>query len=136
VNTTGFYNFHTLQGKQIICLQGMGYILNQALKGKMVSIGASFNQGEFQNENITFKPARENTIDGTLAKLKTEYFLLDLKGKSESAEVKKWLNSKNLIRAQGFEMTCIPVKSFHAIFFTNKVSKVNYNPNTLERLRN
>ena len=117
-------------------IKGMGYILNKELKGKMVSIGASFNQGEFQNENITFEPAQENSIDGTLAKLKTEYFLLDLKGKSESAEVKKWLNSKNLIRAQGFEMTCIPLKSFDAIYFTNKVSRVNYNPTTLERLRN
>jgi len=117
-------------------IKGMGYILNQELKGKMVSIGASFNQGEFQNENITFEPAQENSIDGTLAKLKTEYFLLDLKGKSESAEVKKWLNSKNLIRAQGFEMTCIPLKSFDAIYFTNNISKVNYNPTTLERLRN
>jgi len=117
-------------------IKGMGYILNQALKGKMVSIGASFNQGEFRNENITFEPARENSIDGTLAKLKTEYFLIDLKGKAGSAEVKKWLNSKNAIRAQGFEMTCIPAESFDAIYFTNKVSKVNYNPSTLERLRN
>jgi len=117
-------------------IQGMGYILHQELKDKMISIGASFNQGVFQNENITFEPAEENTIDGTLAKLKTEYFLLDLKGKSENMEVKKWLNTDKVIQAQGFEMTCIPKKSFDAIFFTNIISKVNYNPTTLERLRN
>jgi len=117
-------------------IQGMGYILHQELKDKMISIGASFNQGVFQNENITFEPAEENTIDGTLAKLKTEYFLLDLKGKSENKEVKKWLNTDKVIQAQGFEMTCIPQKSFDAIFFTNNISKVNYNPTTFEKLRN
>jgi len=117
-------------------IQGMGYILHQELKDKMISIGASFNQGVFQNENITFEPAEENTIDGTLAKLKREYFLLDLKGKSENKEVEKWLNTDKVIQAQGFEMTCIPKKSFDAIFFTNNISKVNYNPTTLEKLRN
>lgn len=117
-------------------IKGMGYILSQEFKTNMVSIGASFNQGRFQNENITFEPAEENTIDGTLAKLKTEYFLLDLKGKSENEEVKKWLNSENLIRAQGFEMTCIPVKSFDAIYFIDNISKVNYNSTALEKFRN
>ena len=117
-------------------IQGMGYILHQELKDKMISIGASFNQGVFQNENITFEPAEENTIDGTLAKLKREYSLLDLKGKSENKEVEKWLNTDKVIQAQGFEMTCIPKKSFDAIFFTNNISKVNYNPTTLEKLRN
>ncbi|MCD6566692.1 MAG: erythromycin esterase family protein [Bacteroidales bacterium] len=117
-------------------IQGMGYILHQELKDKMISIGASFNQGVFQNENITFEPAEENTIDGTLAKLKRKYFLLDLKGKSENKEVEKWLNTDKVIQAQGFEMTCIPKRSFDAIFFTNNISKVNYNPTTLEKLRN
>ena len=117
-------------------IQGMGYILNQELKDNMVSIGASFNQGRFQNENISFELARPNTIDGTLAKFKTDYFILDLKGNSENEGVEKWLNTDNVIRAQGFEMTCIPKKSFDAIFFTNTISKVNYNPTTLEKLRN
>ena len=75
-------------------------------------------------------------MNGILAKLKMEYLILDLKGKSESKEVKKWLNTENIMRAQGFEMTCIPSKSFDAIYFTNNVTKVNYNPTTLERLRN
>jgi len=117
-------------------IEGMGYILSQELKNNMISIGASFNQGEFQDENITFEPAEPNTIDGTLAKLKTDYFILDLKGISKSEYIEKWLNTDKVIRAQGFEMTCVPVKAFDAIYFTNKVSKVNYNPTTLERLRN
>jgi len=117
-------------------IKGMGYILNQELKNKMISIGASFDRGAFENENLTFEPAKKNTIDGSLAELKIDYLLIDLKGKSKSDEVKKWLNSENLIRAQGFEMTCVPVKAFDAIYFTNIISKVNYNPATLEKLRN
>ena len=117
-------------------IEGMGYILNQKFRDNMVSIGASFNQGEFQNENITFEPADPNTIDGTLAKLKMDYFILDLKEKPENKDIEKWLNTDKVIRAQGFEMTCVPKKSFDAIFFTNTISKVNYNSATLEKLRN
>ncbi len=117
-------------------IQGMGYILNQEFKDNMVSIGASFNQGRFQNENRTFEPAETNTIDGTLAKLKMDYFILNFKGQSKDKTVEKWLNTNNVIRGQEFEMTCIPKKSFNAMFFTNIISKVNYNPTTLERLRN
>ena len=117
-------------------IKGMGYILNQKFGNSMVSIGASFNQGKFQNENITFEPAAPNTIDGTLAKLNTDYFILNLKGNSENNDIEEWLNKDNVMRVQSFEMICIPKKSFDAIFFTNTISKVNYNQTTLERLRN
>ena len=117
-------------------IKGMGYILNQKFGNSMVSIGASFNQGRFQNENITFEPAEPNTIDGTLAKLNTDYFILNLKGNSENNDIEEWLSKENVMRVQGFEMICIPKKSFDAIFFTNNISKVNYNPTTLEKLRN
>jgi len=117
-------------------IKGMGYILNQKFGNSMVSIGASFNQGGFQNENITFEPAKPNTIDGTLAKLNTDYFILNLKGNSENKDIEEWLNKDNSMRVQGFEMICIPKKSFDAIFFTNTISKVNYNPITLEKRRN
>jgi erythromycin esterase len=117
-------------------IQGMGYILNQKLKDNMVSIGASFNQGAFQNENRTFEPAERSTIDGTLAEFNMDYFILNLKGKSEDKTVEEWLNSAKIIRGQEFEMTFIPKKSFDALFFTNTISKVNYNSTTLEKLRN
>jgi len=117
-------------------IRGMGYILNEELKDNMVSIGGSFNQGEFQNENRTFEPAEINTIDGSLAKFKMDYFILDLRGQSEDKTVKEWLNTNNVIRGQEFEMICIPKQSFDAMFFTNIISKVQYNPATLERRRN
>ncbi|RKY80999.1 hypothetical protein DRQ07_04880 [candidate division KSB1 bacterium] len=117
-------------------IKGMGYILNQELKDKMISIGASFNQGEFQNESRIFGHAGSGTIDGTLARLNMNYFILNLKSKSANSEVEKWLNTRNNLRGQDFEMTCVPVKSFDAVYFTDKISKVNYNPETLRKITN
>jgi len=117
-------------------IKGMGAILYQELKDKMISIGASFNQGEFQNWNRSFPRAEENTLDGTLAKLKIKYFLLDLKGKTDNKDVINWLNTDKVIRAQEVEMTCIPAKSFDAIYFIDTISRAIPNQKSLERFRN
>ncbi len=116
-------------------IRGMGIILNQELKDNMISIGASFNQGEFQNWNRSFPPAEENTLDGALAKLNQKYFLLDLKGKTDNKDVINWLNTDKIIRAQEVEMTCIPAKSFDAIYFIDHVSRAIPNQKSLERFR-
>jgi hypothetical protein len=102
----------------------------------MVAIGASFNQGQFEAENRTFTPAEPSSFDGVMAKLKLHYFLIDLKGKTEDKEVIKWLNTENNIRGQDFGMTCIPAKSFDALYFIDHATKVIYNPTTREKLRN
>ena len=117
-------------------IKGMGYILNQELRGNLISIGASFNKGDYQNWNILFPPARGNTLDGILAKLNLKFFLIDLKAKTDNAHVVNWLNTDKVIRAQGVEMTCIPVKSFDAIYFVNHISRTNPNQKSLERFRN
>lgn len=117
-------------------IKGMGYILNQELKNNMISIGASFNQGEFQNWNRSFPPAEENTLDGALAKLNMKYFLLDLKGKTDNKDVISWLNTDKVIRAQEVEMTFIPAESFDAIYFIGNVSRAIPNQKSLERFRN
>jgi len=117
-------------------IKGMGYILNQGLKDNMISIGASFNQGEFQNWNKSFPLAQENTLDGTLAKLNMKYFLIDLQGKTNKKDVLNWLNTPKVIRGQGYEMTCIPAKSFDAIYFIDNISRTIPNQESLERFRN
>jgi len=117
-------------------IKGMGYILGQELENNMISIGASFNQGEFQNWNKSFPPAEQITLDGTLAKLKMKHFLLDLKGKTDDKNVINWLNTDKIIRGQGFEMTCIPAKSFDAIYFVDKITRTIPNQKSSERFRN
>ena len=117
-------------------IKGMGTILYQELKDNMISIGASFNKGEFQNWNRSFPPAEENTLDGALAKLNMKYFLLDLKGKTDNEDVIHWLNTDKVIRGQDFEMTCIPAKSFDAIYFIENISRTIPNQKSFERFRN
>lgn len=117
-------------------IKGMGYLLNKSFQDKMISVGASFNQGFFQDDNRTFDPALENTIDGELTKLNVDYFLLDLNGEPKDKNVDAWLNEINQIRGQEFEMYCKPIQSFDALFFTETISKVTYNPRTRERMRN
>lgn len=116
-------------------IKGMGYILSQEFKDKMISIGASFNQGEFQDWDRSFPPAEASTIDGTLAKLKMKYFMLDLKGKTDDKDVKNWLNTDKIMRGQEFEMTCIPVKSFDAIYFVDRITRTIPNQKSSERFR-
>lgn len=119
-----------------ISIQGMGYILHKKLNNNMISIGALFNKGEFKDENKIFESAKANTVDGALAGLRMDYFLLDFHGKTENKIVESWLNTNNIIRGQNFEMTCIPIKSFDAMYFTNNISKVNYKQTALEKFKN
>jgi erythromycin esterase-like protein len=117
-------------------IKGMGYLLHQALQDKMVSIGASFNKGEFQEENRIFEPTDSKSIDGVLASLEMPYFLINLNAKTENPEVEKWLSTENTMRGQEFEMSIAPREAFDAFFFTDSISKVRYNPLSLERFRN
>ncbi|MCK5821388.1 MAG: erythromycin esterase family protein, partial [Bacteroidales bacterium] len=123
------HNVHITKGEFTMTgesesIRGMGYILAQALKDDMISIGASFSQAD------------ESTIDGTLAKIGMKFGLLDLKGKTQDQDVINWLNTKKVMLGQGFEMTCIPSKSFDAIFFIDSISRTIPNQASLARFRN
>ncbi|MFC2097352.1 erythromycin esterase family protein [Bacteroidota bacterium] len=121
---------------EVESIQGMGYILSQKLKNNMVSIGASFNQGNYNEWNRSFAPAQEKTIDGSIAKLNKKFLLLNLKGETDNEEVKNWLNTNNVILGQDFEMICIPIKSFDAIYYVDKISRTIPNQESLNRFRN
>jgi len=59
-----------------------------------------------------------------------------LKGKTDDKNVINWLNTDKIIRGQGFEMTCIPAKSFDAIYFVDKITRTIPNQKSSERFRN
>lgn len=117
-------------------IKGMGHILSQQFQEEIVSIGAAFDEGTFEDENRTFQPATPSSIDGMLATLGMDYFLMNLDDYSKSEAVITWLLQEQLMQGQEFEMSCIPSKAFDAFFFTKNISKVRYNRATLERLRN
>ena len=135
------HNVHITKGEfkmtgESESIKGMGYILSEELKDNIVSIGASFNRGEYQDWNRTFPPADENSIDGTIAKLGMKYGLFDLKGKTQNKEIQNWLNTTNIMRGQEFEMSSIPANSFDAIFFVDSITRTIPNQASLDRFRN
>lgn len=117
-------------------INGMGYIMKQHLGDNMVSIGASFDHGYYAERDRTFIAADSSSVDGAIAQMGFSLCLLNLKGDSENDLVNEWLNSSNIMRGQDFEVTCIPVKSFDAIYFTESITKVTLNDQSAVRLMN
>lgn len=116
-------------------LEGMGFHLKEELGEKMISIGAAFNTGEYPEWNKSFPPSDINSIDGILAKSGMEYAMFDLKKDIENESVKNWMNTKQVLRAQDFEMYCIPIKSFDGFFFVEYISRAIPNQRSAERFR-
>ncbi len=116
-------------------IKGMGYHLKKELGDEMISIGAAFNAGEYPEWNKSFPPSDSNSIDGILAKSGMEYAMFDLKKDIENESVKNWMNTKQVLRAQDFEMYCIPIKSFDGFFFVEHISRAIPNQRSSERFR-
>ncbi len=98
-------------------------------------IGAAFNTGEYPEWNKSFPPSDSNSIDGILAKSGMEYAIFDLKKDIKNESVKNWMNTKQVLRAQDFEMYCIPIKSFDGFFFVEHISRAIPNQRSAERFR-
>ena len=114
----------------------MGALLADEYQEELISIGGTFGKGEFQNEGRRFPMPDEATIDGTLSKLGKDNLIVDLRLHTNEPSLKKWLSTENTMKGQDFEMFCIPLDAFDALYYTNHVSKVNYNTATLERMGN
>ena len=112
-------------------IKGMGYILSQELGSDLISIGATFDEGEYTEWSRTFAPANNKTIEGIFAGLGHEYFILDIR--NNNFEV---LNTTQVIRGQDFEMTTIPSSSFDALYFTKTITRVTPCEVSLEKYRN
>jgi erythromycin esterase len=117
-------------------IKGMGAILSDEFNDKMISVGGTFGKGEFENEGRSFPIPDEYTIDGELSKLEIDNLIVDLKHSTSKPKVIKWLKSEHTLKGQEFEMSCIPIDAFDALYYTNKISKVRYNPATEERMGN
>lgn len=117
-------------------IKGMGAILSDEFTDKMISVGGSFGKGEFENEGRSFPIPDGYTIDGELSKLEINNLIVDLKHTPSQPKLNEWLNSENTLMGQEFEMSCIPIEAFDAIYYTNKISKVRYNPATTKRMGN
>jgi len=117
-------------------IEGMGAILSDEFTDKMISVGGTFGKGEFENEGRSFPIPDEHTIDGELSKLGIDNLIVDLRHSTSKPKISKWLQNVNTLKGQEFEMSCMPLEAFDALYYTNKISKVRYNPATTERMGN
>jgi erythromycin esterase len=117
-------------------INGMGSILHNEFQDKMISIGASFGSGEFKEEGRIFEPPDANSIDGVFSGVSLKYFLFDMTKEQTNKELTNWLIEENVLCGQEFEMSCVPIASFDAFFYTDYISKVQYNPQTHNKRNN
>ena len=117
-------------------IKGMGAILADEYKDKLISVGGTFGKGEFQSEGRSFPVPEETTIDGTLAKLDIDNLIVDLRQSTNGPDLEKWLHTETIMKGQEFEMFCAPIDAFDALYFTNNVSKIQYNEETMNRMSN
>jgi erythromycin esterase len=88
----------------------MGSALREAFGTQMVTFGFAFNQGSFQAvsqggsgglTNFTVPPAREGSLDATLASAGIPLFALDLRQLPKSGPVADWWSAPHSTRSIG-----------------------------------
>ena len=134
------HNVHIAKGEFTMSLEegnirGMGFLLEKELDDEMISIGAAFFKGEYPEWNKSFPPADSNTIDEILTRSGMEYALFDLRKGVGNEAFNRWLNDKQILRAQDFEMSCIPIKSFDGFYFVENISRAIPNQRSADRFR-
>jgi erythromycin esterase len=112
-------------------IRGMGFMLDQEFGKKMLSIGATFNMGEYEAWGQRFQESAENTIEGKFAKLGYNNFIIDIRKNNFDI-----LNSQQTIHGQDFEMTTVPILSFDALYFTNNISRTTPSDISLRKYQN
>jgi len=126
------HNVHITKGEFYMTgyterIKGMGYLLTQEFGGQMVSIGATYNRGEFVQEGRSFSHPEKQSFEGIVASLNCNFALIDLNSAKNDEGLSQWLDSQQTIRGQEFEMTFIPTESFDAIYYVDRISKVKDN---------
>ena len=117
-------------------IRGMGYLMKNELGDNMISIGASFNRGEYPEWGRSFPVADANTFDGMLAKAGSEYYLLSFAEVQKLENENPYFSVEQVLRAQDFDMNCIPANCFDAFYFTDQITHTIPNEQSAERFRN
>lgn len=117
-------------------IKGMGALLAEEFEDRMISIGGTFGTGEFQNEDRSFPVPDATTLDGAMAVFGVDNLLIDLRQAMSESMLETWLERDKAIKGQDFEMICVPIDAFDALYYTNRISKVKYSESTLGRMGN
>ncbi|MDP8221074.1 MAG: erythromycin esterase family protein [Candidatus Stygibacter frigidus] len=111
----------TMTGEEGI-IHGMGYLLKKRYKEKLISIGGLYNRGEYVEWGRKFPPSDNSTLDGLFAQAGIPAFIFDLQN-IDNKIVSNRFAQISIMHGQEFEMTCVPVKSFDALYYIDSISR-------------
>jgi len=123
------HNFHVAQTTQYLEIPGrpatqmdpLGHLLAQAFGDLMVSIGFSFEHGV---SSSGLEPAPEGWVDGVLAQVGPDAFLLDLRTAPPEGLAQDWLQTDQAMRGEGGMAILAPAKAFDAIAFVRVIGPI------------
>ncbi len=111
----------------------MGKILADTLGEDFVSLGMSFYDSDYPEGKVA--PMEPESIDGALAEVQSDSYLLDLRSAPGAGPVGKWMSSTHGMRGQGNDALLILKDSFDAVVFVRQISPVTPSPRALDRGR-
>ena len=79
------------------------------------------------------EPARADSLDGALAGVGAERFVLDLRRAPSDGPVRRWLEQRRPVRYLATYEEMVPVEAFDALLFVEEVSPTRPRPAALER---
>jgi erythromycin esterase len=119
------HNFHVARGPADLDVPGrppargmmsMIAYLNEELGDEMLSVGFSFNRGDYPEGPLP--AAGRDTVDGVLARVGFPVFIADLR-KAPG----RWVKEKVSMRGQGGRAQLVPGDAFDVVFFADVVTK-------------
>jgi erythromycin esterase len=111
-------------------MESLGYLLAQDLADSMVSVGFSFETGL---EAAGLMAAAEGWVDGLLADVGPDVFLIDLRSAPAAGPAHDWLSQEQTMRGQGGISTLVPRRSFDALAFVRELGRTTPTENARER---
>ena len=101
-------------------MESLGYLLARDFADSMVSVGFSFETGM---EATGLPAAAEGWVDGLLADVGPDVFLLDLRSAPAAGLVYDWLSEEQTMRGQGGTSTLVPGSSFDILVFVRELGR-------------
>ncbi len=132
------HNFHIARTPQYLEIPGrppttmtpLGYLLSEEFGDSTVTIGFSFEKAV---EPSTLRPAPEDWVDGVMARVGPDVFLLDLRAAPKEGLAHEWLYADQSMRGEGGKAVLVPAKAFDVIAFVREVGTITRTKNAIAR---
>jgi len=118
-------------------LEPMGVHLREFLAEDYIAIGGTFGQGRYGPDippgERSFPVASPETMDGALAAVGLNAFILDLHGVPAGSAQEAWLGLDRQWRAQDMQSVLAPRAAFDLVYFVKNVTRAHPTPLAQQR---